>query len=323
MEYNINPEVWKSVFAVPGTIVDDNIKLSGAAQLKVLLWVLRHWGEDFGIEDISKALGIQSADVKDCMQYWCELGVMQTGETSKKAEQTVKEETDNTAKNNKVVVLKPEKPDSKHIAEMIISDKNVAYMMNFAEGIYGRLLSNNDKSTLLFIHEYYSMPIEVIVMMLEYLSGAGKCSTKYIEQMAADWWRKGISTLESAEKQIQYLTEIETNVHKLLVILGQSGRPATKEEISLADLWFGEWKMSEEMIKEAYETSINNTGKFSYNYMKKVVQSWHENGITNLEQVKKQEKNYKKSKSGSDSYKPTYDIAAYESSSLLDSEEWN
>ncbi len=323
MEYNINPEVWKSVFAVPGTIVDDNIKLSGAAQLKVILWVLRHWGEDFETEDISKALGMQSADVKDCMQYWCEMGVIQTANAVKeKAEENINDGKENYKKNT-VIVLRPQKPDTKHIAEMMVRDKDVAYMMNLAEGLYGRLLSNNDRSTLLFIHEYYSMPIEVIVMMLEYVSGVGKCNTKYIEQLAEDWWKKGVVTLESAEQQIQFLTERENLAHKFLSIIGQSGRNATKEENNAANLWLGEWKFSEEMIKEAYEKSVLNTGKYTFSYMKKIVTNWHEKGVTNLENAKKEEQNYKRSKSGSDSYKPTYDIAAYESSSLLDSEEWN
>ena len=322
MEYSINPEVWKSVFAVPGVIVDENIKLSGAAQLKVLLWVLRHWGENFVIEDISKALGMQSADVKDCMQYWCELGVMQTAESEKKVEVPEKAHEEKEDKKNKIVILKPQKPDVSHVAEMILNDKDVAYMMNFAESIFGRLLSHNDKSTLLHIHEYYSMPIEVIVMMLEYLSGAGKCSTKYIEQLAADWWQKGITTLESAEKEIQYLTESEKLVHKLLVIIGQSGRPATEDEIHTANLWFGEWKMSEELVKAAYEKCISNTGKFTYGYVKKIIESWHEKGITTLEKAKNEQKEYKKSRSKSvEGYAATNDIAAYESVSAADSEE--
>lgn len=322
MEYSINPEVWKSVFAVPGVIVDENIRLSGAAQLKVLLWVLRHWGENFTIEDISKALGMQSADVKDCMQYWCELGVMQTAEFQKKTEDQ-KPDEEKEDKQRKVVILKPQKPDTAHVAEMILHDKDVAYMMNFAESIFGRLLSHNDKSTLLHIHEYYSMPIEVIVMMLEYLSGAGKCSTKYIEQLAADWWQKGITTLESAEKQIQYLTESEKLVHKWLVIIGQSGRPATEDEITAANLWFGEWKMSEELVKAAYEKCVTNTGRFTYGYVKKIVENWHEKGITTLEKAKNEQADKKNSKSTGSSYKATYDIAAYESSSLADSKEWN
>lgn len=320
MDYRINSDAWKSVFAVPGVIVDENIKLSGAAQLKVILWVLRHWGENFEVEDISKALGMQSADVKDCMQYWCELGVMQAGEAEKKTEKEPVRE--NEEKKNKVVILRPEKPDVKYTAQRIASDGNIGYLMNFAESIFGRIISPNDKSTLLFINEYYGIPVEVIVMMLEYAASIDKCNTKYIEQLAANWWSKGIITLERADEYIKYLTESGSAAKRLLVILGQSHRPPTDDEVRLANLWFNDWRMSDEMIKEAYDKCVNNTGKFSYGYMKKIITGWHEKGITTPEQVKKEQNDYRQSKSRAvEGYAAGYDIAAYESVSAADSEE--
>ena len=42
MSYSINLGSWQSIFAVPSDVVDKHLKLAGGAQLKVLLWVLRH-----------------------------------------------------------------------------------------------------------------------------------------------------------------------------------------------------------------------------------------------------------------------------------------
>lgn len=318
MEYRINCDMWKSVFAVPSAIVDEKIKLSGAAQLKVILWVLRHWGEDFETEDISKALNMQAADVKDCMQYWCEMGVMQTGEKEKESESSEKSET---PPKKEIVILRPEKPDAQYTAQRIMTDESISYLMKSAESIFGRLISQSDKSTLLFINEYYGMPVEVIVMMLEYAAGIEKCSMKYIQSIAADWSEKEILTLERAEEQIQYLTERGKTAKKLQSILGQTSHSPTKIEDKYAELWINEWKCSEEMIRNAYEECINNTGKLNYHYMGKIMEDWHESGVTSAAEAK--EKKNKKSRKSSDSYKATYDIAAYESVSAADSEEWN
>ena len=316
MEYRINCDVWKSVFAVPSTIVDEKIKLSGAAQLKVILWVLRHWGEAFEIEDISKALNMQAADVKDCMQYWCEMGVMQTGESEE-----VKPEKCEEAPKKEIVILRPEKPDAQYTAQRIMSDASIAYLMTSAENAFGRMISQSDKSTLLFINEYYGLPVEVIIMMLEYAAGIGKCSMKYIQAIAADWSEREILTLESAEERIQYLTERGNTAKRLQEILEQNSHSPTKMESKYADLWLNEWQCSEDMIRNAYEECVNNTGKLNYNYMGKIMEDWHEIGVTSAEEAK--EKKNKKSRKSSDSYKATYDIAAYESKSAADSEEWN
>ena len=41
MVFSIHPGAWKSVFAVPSTLVDSHIKMASPNQLKVLLWALQ------------------------------------------------------------------------------------------------------------------------------------------------------------------------------------------------------------------------------------------------------------------------------------------
>ena len=72
----MNLGAWNSIFAVPCSVVDEHIKLAGAAQLKVLLWFLRHAGENFCDEDMASALSMSPADARDSMQYWIATGII-------------------------------------------------------------------------------------------------------------------------------------------------------------------------------------------------------------------------------------------------------
>ena len=76
MEYSIDLGAWNSVFAVPSVVVDKHIRLAGAAQLKVLLCFLRHAGESVSTKELSSLLNMQQADVRDCLQYWIQTGVI-------------------------------------------------------------------------------------------------------------------------------------------------------------------------------------------------------------------------------------------------------
>ena len=76
MSYQINLGEWNSVFAVPSSLVDRHMKLAGAVQLKVLLWVLRHSGEEISDETLAAAVGASPADTRDAMQYWVETGLL-------------------------------------------------------------------------------------------------------------------------------------------------------------------------------------------------------------------------------------------------------
>ena len=62
MNYNINPLAFTGIFAVPNCVVDDNIRLASALQLKTLLYMLRHSTEgSVSLAELSKAIGSKAA----------------------------------------------------------------------------------------------------------------------------------------------------------------------------------------------------------------------------------------------------------------------
>ena len=314
MEYSVNFGIWNGVFAVPNVIVDEHIKLAGATQLKVILWMLRHSGEKFDINEISKALNMQTADVKDCMQYWVQVGVISPGGNEAKPAETQGDDKNIT---NSVVEQKEEKKtpkvrmyqvDLEYVSKRMSEDKNIAYLMEMADNMYERMTSTNDKSVLLFIHEYYGMPIEVIIMMMQYLKSVNRCYTGSIKQMADKWWKKEIFDLNSADKEIKRLEAGKASAVKIQKIIGDCHSP-TEQEIDTAELWIDQWKLSEELIRFAYETCVNSIGKYNPGYMKKIVESWHNKGITTVEKAKNElESRQKASKKIDDSSNSDWEI---------------
>lgn len=76
MDYIVNLGCWGSIFAVPTEVVDKHLKIAGSAQLKVLLYILRHSADGFSDEDIASALNMDAFDVKDCIEFWTSFGVI-------------------------------------------------------------------------------------------------------------------------------------------------------------------------------------------------------------------------------------------------------
>ena len=46
MSIKINLGAWNSIFAIPTDVVDKHLKLASGISLKVLLYILRHSGEE-------------------------------------------------------------------------------------------------------------------------------------------------------------------------------------------------------------------------------------------------------------------------------------
>ncbi len=344
MSYQIDLGAWNSVFAVPAVIADKHLKLAGGAQLKIILWTLRHSGESFTTEDIANALSMHEADVRDGLQYWIQTGLLRRqddillpaeppfmNETSQDVsvpsekgivtEIPAVQTQEKTGSHVKRSLSRPEKPDSKYLSRRMNEDEGVAFLMQSADDIFGRMTSNNDKATLLLIHEHDGLPVDVLIMLMQYSKSIGKCNMRYIEKTAIAWSEEEITTLEAAEHKIKQLTNARSAAHRLFRIIGVDDHSPTEKEISNAELWLNNWKLSDEMIRAAYEICVDNKGKYIPKYTQSILERWYLSGIRDVEQLRQQTRKKSKNKTVTE-YSPTYDISEYESTSVLD-EDWD
>ena len=338
MDYSINLGDWNSVFAVPCSVVDKSLKLAGGVQLKVLLWVLRHSGEDFSAEDISAFLGMDKADVCDAMLYWQETGLITiSGGSIKPPSRTKNEEPPNAAKETggqkaapvskpaetavpvKRMLTRPEKPDNAFVAKRINESKEIACLMQSAQEILGRLISNGESATLLMMHDEFGLPSDVIIMLLQYAKSIGKANMRYIEKVAMDWADNGITTHEKAEEMLARLTESRHAWNTVQETLHMPRRAPSAKEEAFAVTWLNSWNFSPEMIREAYDRAVDSTGKFSASYMNKILERWHKNNITTAKEAEQEKMERAASRKKNKTEALTFDIDEYERTSVYDS----
>jgi DnaD/phage-associated family protein len=321
-------------FYLPNCIVNDYIKLANETQLKVLLFVFCNKGNNFSIDDISKNLGKHPDEISDSLNFWGNLNIIKIDDKTHNHlpdSQSISSITKEVAtilpeyKISKVVdqpqrpVSKPQKPDSAFLAKRMKESDEIPMLMQEAQIILGKPISTADCSTLLMLHETDGLPCDVILMLLQYSRDAGKPNMRYIEKVGISWASEGIDNMKSAENKIKQLNNMHKAWNTIVSVTGIDYHNPTANESKYADKWVNDWNFTPEMIREAYERCIDNTGKFLCKYINKVLDSWHKNGITTLEQAKIEEKPSNKNKSDSyGKFGTTYDLEAYEKSSIFD-----
>ncbi len=336
MSYSINLGSWNSVFAVPCSVVDNNLKLAGSVQLKVLLWVLRHAGEPFEEQDIAEALGIDRADVGDAMVYWQETGLITAsgGDSIAPApaaeagtERAVppfqpseqKPAVSKKEEKHRRVLSRPQKPDSEFVAKRMSESTEIACLMQSAQEILGRLISNGDAATLLMIHDDFGLPSDVIIMLLQYAVSIGKANMRYIEKVAMNWADGEINTHEKAEAKLSSLAASQKAWRSVEQAIGMPHRTPSAKEEAYAPVWVDDWNFSLSMIREAYDRTVDATGKYNAGYMNKILERWHQAGITTPKQAEDEKiKRASSRKKAGNEKQPTFDIEEYERTSIYD-----
>ena len=97
-------------------------------------------------------------------------------------------------------------------------------------------------------------------------------------------------------------------------IIGIEHRAPSLKEDETANRWVNIWKISDDLIKEAYDRCVNSKGKYILSYMDGIIKRWYSSGIKNLTQVVDSDKLKKSQKEQEQKIKEetSYDIDEYE-----------
>lgn len=157
------------------------------------------------------------------------------------------------------------------ITKKIKEDGKLSQMYKIVSGILGKTLSSADISTLYSMYDYYRLPVEVIVVMIEYFVSRGVATMRKLEKEAQKWSENSIDTVTKAKKYIKSREELLSYASVVRRILGANERKLTTRELEFITKW-QKMNITHEKIKRAYEITVDKTGKLSFNYMNKVLE---------------------------------------------------
>ncbi len=286
LPYEIDHTCYRQVFILPKVLVEKHLKLSGALQLKVLLWVFYHQGILDGLEEISNDLGASPGDIQDALQYWIAHGLLKpTDEAPPKKEETVLSKVNPPSQVPKVSKSRLQRPSHFEVARRMNESPELAYLVCEAQGKFGRVLTDNELSTLTFIMDTYGLSPAVILMVIEHACAIEKCNIRYIKSTAVAWAEQEIDTVQKAEEYLTRLEQYRLDWNVVSRTFGIDKRKPSKQEQIYINRWLQEWKFSVTMLKEAYDQCVNNAGKISFNYINKVLENWYHAGYKKPEDI--------------------------------------
>ena len=331
MSVTISLGAWRSVFAFPSKNVDEGLKFSDGVKLKVLLYVLRNADRELDNKDISACTGVNVTDIPEALEYWVNMGILKkTDQTympvessennsTTAADMKIKAETPPPAETEKThfTVTKPQKPDYVFTVQQLAVDEELKILVSEVQSALGKTLSNADIATLLMLKDTCGLPLDVILMLVQYAISIDKANMRTIERLGVSWANEGVDSVEAADNKIRLASQ-RTKCYSVVASafgLNNAGSP-TKKQLDYSHIWVSEWKFSPEMLREAYERCVDTKGEMKFNYIDGILKRWHHNGICNKNDLAASEtlKQEKKSSSNTGSY----DIEELEQINTLD-----
>lgn len=310
--FKINPSVYSGMTAVPSEIITKHLKLSSAAQLRVILAVFANPADLGDAEKLGKVAGIPEGDVTDCLRYWTQRGVLTDDSAEEVKENAVQEEKpaekdkaeEKKAEDIKLPVknpeeeLRPELPSRKQIAARLMESAELRSLFTEVQQMLGRTIGSNDQAVMVLLHDYYGLKPEIILMICEYARLHSKANNmSYIKATGISWSKREIDTIEAANAELKRLEKSGEYWSEVLSVTENSFSSAPTElQRETADKWISQWHLSKEVIALAYEEMKNNGAKPNIKYMDKVLASWYSAGDTTPEKIEKRRKDFEDGK---------------------------
>ena len=159
----------------------------------------------------------------------------------------------------------------------------IVQLLYIAEQYLGKTLSPTESQKLLFFYDGLGLSADLIEYLLEYCVSHNHKSIRYIEKVAIAWAEEGITTVEQAKRSnSRYNKEYFT----ILKALGITNRNPVETEITLMDTWLKTYCFSMEIIQEACNRTVLQTGQASFQYTDKILEGWKKKEVKTLDDIR-------------------------------------
>ena len=261
-----------------------------ASDLRVLIYAALRTadGVDFEAKDAAAALALSESEVRSSVKFWRGAGLLgasrrTAAEKAATAEAAQPEATDAAAETapNTDKPLRDKRPMRLSGAELCrVAKENADFpaLLHAAQQTAGWIFNESEIEIIAALYASLRLPGEFILSLIGYFVCKKEMPLRYVEKVAYDLCDKGITTPEALEEWLRRREERETNEDLVRRLFGLGQRALTEKEHAAVDSWFTRFGYGEDMIRAAYEKTVNTIGKASIAYASSILRAWHEAG---------------------------------------------
>lgn len=274
-EYKLNPEV---------LLKSEEFSEASVGELRVLLALVADG--TLNAERISEITGLSSSRVKSAIVLFEDAGILTKRDTAPalpKNEQTVTEHFEER------ITLGAMHEITASACAKDIRDNSLASLLAECAALMGKAaLSTEEAKMISATYTQLALGEDYIITLAAYIAEKkGKLTAVRLSGEAEKLVKRGVDTTEALERYISDKESESGAVWEFKRICGIYNRNLSKKETELVNRWYYDFGYGEDIIGEAYDITVMNTGKLSLAYMDKLITRWHEADCKTVEDCKR------------------------------------
>ena len=157
-------------------------------------------------------------------------------------------------------------------------------MIDECQQLIGHIFNPSEISAMVGMCDWLGLQPEFIITVTAYYTSKKPgCSVRYIERAATDLVNGGITTLEELDRYLKEMELYDGVAGKIRSWLGIGAREYTKKENGMIKRWVRDYSYGEDIIRFAYEITVDAKGSFSFDYANKILENWYTKGVRSFD----------------------------------------
>ncbi|MBQ7360231.1 MAG: DnaD domain protein [Lachnospiraceae bacterium] len=311
--------------AVSNRFIDDYMKDANDAQLKIYLYLIRMMSANLptSVSEIADKFNHTEKDVLRALRYWEKNNVLSLDYDESKTLIGIHLQDLNTSPIAPAVELKAQAPVLSIVAtaseltgesqkaqseesepfakpsytldqlKEFKSRDEISELIYVAETYLDKPLTPSEMKSILYFSDCLHFSADLIDYLIQYCVDKGSKSFRYIEKVALNWAKEGITTVKQAQKAS---SRYDKSVYAIMRDLGRQGAP-TDKEMAFINLWTKEYGFSPEIISEACKRASLATTSHRFEYTEGILSSWLKAGVHHEADILKMDELHQKRRS--------------------------
>ena len=274
----------KSVTVLPTSAIT-KIDRASKRDIKVLFAVASSEELRSDKEKLAAACGITLSELEASLSFWLGAGIIASDD-----ENSVITENELPQKVN-IPDKKPETTDEAPIYttgelnKRMESRKEISLLIDECQRLLGKMFNPHEISIIVTLVDYLELDSAYIVTLVDYCSRIGKKSLQYVKKLAFGFYDEGITELPALNAKINQLEAVGSVEGEIRKLFGMSDRALTTKEKKFINTWVCDFGYGIDVIKKAYEVTVDATGKPSASYANAILERWNKEGLRDVASI--------------------------------------
>ncbi len=243
-------------------------------------------------ESVAQKCGVTAETVERAIAFWRGAGVISFCEEKKEekiAPAVEKTKPKSTKQGKRADLGELPSYSSSEIAGMVESDRDIALMIDECERALGKIFRVGEIAKLIALRDYLGFAPDYIIALCEHCAKIGKNTVRYLETTAVALYDDGIThkeTLDEHLRRAQEKHDIEIQIRSLFGM--NMTRALTAKEKKLIEEWTVTYGYGIEIIRLAYEITVDTIKEPNLNYAGGILGRWYASELKTEDDIKAQ-----------------------------------